>query len=163
MLAGALILPVYLWERRSEWPRAGPGRTASSLLALGLFGVTLNQLLFVFGLSRTSVAHAAIFANLTPITGAAAGLPRAAWSKSRRGKLGGMAVALGGVAAAESASSRARRNARHVPGGRPAHFLPARFAFALFTVLGKPVTERHSTITVNAFAYVAAARSCWPP
>ena len=32
-------------------------------MVLGLLGVALNQFLFVMGLSRTSVAHAAIFAN----------------------------------------------------------------------------------------------------
>ena len=34
---------------------------------IGIFGVSLNQFLFVLGLSRTSVAHASIFANMSPI------------------------------------------------------------------------------------------------
>ena len=62
---GALISRVYLWERRRpelSWTL----RDVTQLVVLGLFGVALNQFLFVVGLSRTSVAHSSIFANTTP-------------------------------------------------------------------------------------------------
>ena len=67
------------------------------LLALGLLGVGLNQLLFISGLARTSVAHAALMIGLTPILvlllAAAAGQ-----EKLSAARLIGMAIALAGVA-----------------------------------------------------------------
>ena len=48
---------------------SGPGRTrrSCSVGLLGLFGVTLNQLFFMIGLSRTSVVHSALIIAMTPI------------------------------------------------------------------------------------------------
>jgi len=154
LFAGALILPAWWWERRRYGTR-WTWREAPSLVALGLLGVTLNQLLFVFGLSRTSVAHAAIFANLTPITvlllASAGGLER-----FTAGKLGGMAVALSGVALLKTLEPHAR-NAPAASLAGDLLIFAGGVAFALFTVFGKPVTKRHSAITVNAIAYVAGA------
>lgn len=154
LFAGALILPAWWWERRRNAAR-WTWREAPALLALGLLGVTLNQMLFVFGLSRTSVAHAAIFANLTPITvlllASARGLERIT-----AGKLAGMAVALSGVALLTTLEPRAR-NAPAASLAGDLLIFAGGFAFALFTVFGKPATKRHSAITVNTFAYVSGA------
>ena len=65
--AGILILPAYWWERRRSATPLWTLRDVPLLVVLGLFGVSLNQFLFVLGLSRTSVAHSSIFANTTPI------------------------------------------------------------------------------------------------
>jgi drug/metabolite transporter (DMT)-like permease len=154
LFAGALILPAWWWERRGGGAR-WTWRDAPALLGLGLLGVTLNQMLFVFGLSRTSVAHAAIFANLTPIAvlvlASAGGLER-----FTAGKLGGMAVALSGVALLKTLEPHAPNAPRASLAGDLLIFAGG-FAFALFTVFGKPATRRHSSITVNTVAYVAGA------
>lgn len=154
LFAGALILPAWWWERRrngSRWRWSD----APALLALGLLGVTLNQLLFVFGLGRTSVAHAAIFANLTPIgvllLASARGIERIT-----AGKLTGMAVALGGVALLKTLEPR-MRNAPQASLAGDLLIFAGGFAFALFTVFGKPVANRLSAITVIGFAYVSGA------
>ena len=42
-------------------------RNLAASASLGIFGVTLNQVFFVVGLSRTSVAHAAILIGLEPL------------------------------------------------------------------------------------------------
>ena len=90
--AGVLILPVYEWERRrslTRWTR----QDVPLLLGLGIFGVTLNQLFFIVGLSRTSVAHSSIIIGLTPvlvlILASLRGLERMTARKAM-----GMAVAL---------------------------------------------------------------------
>ncbi|HBY61384.1 MAG TPA: hypothetical protein DEH78_16300, partial [Solibacterales bacterium] len=65
-VAGLLILPLYLSKtrgRKRSWSRAD----VPVLVLLGVLGVFLNQLFFVFGLQRTSVAHAAIVIGLTPV------------------------------------------------------------------------------------------------
>jgi drug/metabolite transporter (DMT)-like permease len=158
-LAGVMILPAYFWERR----RNGAGWTrseAGALLALGLLGVSGNQLLFVLGLSRTSVAHAAIFANMIPIVILILSTMKGL-EKITAPKLAGMTIALGGVALLKTLERRA-------PGGPAASWLgdllifSGSFAFALFTVFGKPYTKSHSAVTVMAIAYVTGAIAMAP-
>lgn len=153
-IAGVLMLPIYWWERRKTGDR--PARSElPMLLLLGLFGVTLNQLLFVLGLSRTSAAHSAIFGNLSPMVVlllAAAGR----MEKLTPVKLAGMAIALAGVTMLQSLEA-----GRHGAGGPTLLGDVITFggacAFAAFTVLGKTVTRQHSAVTVNTFAYVGGA------
>src|ERR1035441_3038548 len=70
-ISGVMMLPLYAWERVTKRPerppQAGSLPHIVQLLLLGLLGVTLNQFFFIVGLSRTSVAHAAILIGLTPI------------------------------------------------------------------------------------------------
>ncbi len=153
--AGAMMLPIYCWQVRRNPQRARWTRTdAPGLLSLGVFGVTLNQLLFIVGLNRTSVAHAALLVGLGPILV----LSIAAMMRMERITLrngAGMLVALAGVALINAAPS----------GGRRATLIGNLFvflgsvAFAVFTVFGKRVAAHQSSVLVNTFAY-AAGRSC---
>jgi len=149
--AAVLILPVYGWQRRrqrSTWTL----RDLPLLVTIGVFGVSLNQFLFVVGLSRTSVAHSSIFANLSPIIvlllAAATGL-----EKLTPAKTAGVAVSLVGVVLLR-AFARPQGEATFL--GDLLTFLGA-FTFAVFTVLGKPTAKQHGSITVNTVAYVGGA------
>lgn len=152
-LAGILILPAYWWERRRLPAPSWTLRDAPLLVTLGMFGVALNQFLFVLGLNRTSVAHSSIFANTTPILilllASARGLERLnGW------KLTGVLVALGGVVLLRTLDNRPHGGATLA--GDFLTFCGA-MAFSIFTVLGKPHTKRYGTITVNTFAYAGGA------
>jgi drug/metabolite transporter (DMT)-like permease len=124
---------------------------------LGLFGVTLNQVFFVVGLSRTSVAHAALLIGLTPIQVLIVARLRGQERITAR-KAVGMGIALAGVAVLKAFD----------PPGAGATWigdlvvLLAGLSFALFTVFGKEVTARYSTITMNAYAYVGGAIALLP-
>jgi len=162
--AGVMVLPLYVWERVKVGPAILPaakiGRPTRvvQLLLLGLFGVTLNQVFFVVGLSRTSVAHAAILIGLTPIQVLIIARLRGQERITPR-KAVGMAIALAGVAVL---------TAFHPPGGAGATWtgdfvvLLAGLSFALFTVFGKEVTQRYSTVTMNTYAYVGGAVALLP-
>jgi drug/metabolite transporter (DMT)-like permease len=151
-MAGVLMLPVYAWYRRRH-PPTWTRRDLPLMIAIGIFGVSLNQFLFVVGLSRTSVAHAAIFANLSPflvlMLAAASGL-----EKLTSRKLVGVAVALGGVILLRVADARPHGNATFM--GDFLTFLGS-LAFAIFTVLGKPTAKLHGSIAINTVAYVGGA------
>src|SRR5438309_2165090 len=67
VIAGVFILPVFLWKTRGR-PRSWPARDVAALLMLGVGLAVGNQVLFVIGLARTSVAHAAVAVALSPIT-----------------------------------------------------------------------------------------------
>ncbi len=152
-MAGVLILPAYWWERRHRAERLWTLRDVPQLVVLGLFGVALNQFLFVIGLSRTSVAHSSIFANTTPILilllASALGLERLT-----RWKLVGVMVALTGVVLLRTFDTGPQGEATLA--GDLITFCGA-MAFSIFTVLGKPEANRYGTITVNTFAYAGGA------
>lgn len=159
--AGVAMLPLYGWERTRR-PAASPagrtGREILQLLVLGILGVTLNQVFFVVGLSRTSVAHAAILIGLTPIQVLIIARLRGQEKITVR-KAVGMAIALAGVAVLKwfepAAGTGATWTGDFV-------ILLAGLCFALFTVFGKEVTARYSTITMNAYAYVGGALALLP-
>jgi drug/metabolite transporter (DMT)-like permease len=151
--AGLMMLPLYVWERATKPQPSVSGRNIVRLLLLGLLGVTLNQVLFVVGLSRTSVAHAAILIGLTPIQvliiAGLRGLERITARKAL-----GMAIALAGVAVLKAFEPVAAAGATWLG---DLFMLLAGLCFALFTVFGKEVTGQYSTITMNTYAYVGGA------
>ena len=152
-MAGILILPAYWWQGWRRTERLWTLRDVPQLVVLGLFGVALNQFLFVVGLSRTSVAHSSIFANLTPILvlllASVRGLERLTGLK-----LVGVMVALTGVVLLRTLDAGPQGEATLA--GDFITFCGA-MAFSIFTVLGKPATKRYGTITVNTFAYAGGA------
>lgn len=155
-LAGLFVWPLYCWQGRRKsdrWER----EDLPALIWLGLFGVALNQLLFVTGLSRTSVGHSAFIMGMTPILV----LLIAASMKLERitaRKVIGMCVALAGVAILKAFE---HKDSGPTWFGDAATFLSA-LSFALFTVFGKRATLRHKSITVNAFAYIGGAVALSP-
>lgn len=157
IIAAIILLPIYIARakrNKPEWSR----RLIWKLIILGLLGVGLNQVLFVFGMARTSVAHAALIIGLTPVTvfmlAAAAGQERLSPAR-----LVGMFIALAGVAVLQLSGG---------PAG-DATFLgdlivfTGSSAFAAFTVVGKSEAKRVGGITVNTFAYVTSALALLPP
>lgn len=153
-IAAVLMAPIYWWERRSKDDPV-TAEDLRLLIGLGVFGLALNQVFFVFGLSRTSVAHSAVIIGLTPMVVLLMAAALGQEHLTAR-KLVGMGIALGGVALLKAFE------AKPVQGGGPTWAgdlltLMAVTAFSAFTVFGKSATARHSPVTVNAYAYVGAA------
>jgi drug/metabolite transporter (DMT)-like permease len=154
-IAGLIMLPVYLWKCGARMPG---GRDVVRLLVLGVFGVTLNQLFFILGLSRTSVAHSSLIIGMTPVMvllmARLRGLERITPLKAA-----GMAIAFAGLVLLR---------AFEPPNGTAAtwlgdfYILLTALAFAIFTVFGKEETARHGAIAVNGFAYVGGAITLAP-
>jgi drug/metabolite transporter (DMT)-like permease len=147
LLAAGLMIPLYR-GRSHAWTR----RDVFRLLALGVLGVGLNQLLFVLGVSRTSVAHAAIIIGLTPITVLALATV-AGQEKLRASRMLGMVVALVGVLILQIAAGG---STTHTLLGDVLVFLGS-LSFSVYTVAGKAMTHRLGTVAVNTVAYLASA------
>jgi drug/metabolite transporter (DMT)-like permease len=152
-LAALFILPVYLWKRRrQDVPELWGGGEGRSVVLIALFGVALNQVLFVLGLSRTSVAHAALVIAVSPVLV----LLLSGWlghERLSRWKLVGMAIAVAGVAVLNLAPTKAQGVTLW---GDALTFLAA-LTFALFTVTSKQLAARHGALTLTTFAYIGGA------
>jgi drug/metabolite transporter (DMT)-like permease len=151
VISGALILPVFiLWRRRAAEPF--PWRDAPLLFLVGAGGCAFNQFLFVLGLGRTSVPHAAIIVSLGPLQvlllAALLGQERITMRKAL-----GMAVAVGGIAVLQFARTG---TGEHSPLGDAICFFSGT-AFACYTVFGKRLSARHGPVTMNTFCYVGGA------
>ena len=146
LMAGALILPVYFARPRIALTR----RDMARLVMLGVFGVALNQVLFIVGISKTTVAHTGLLIALIPvlvlIIAGSLGM-----EKITATKVLGMGLAIAGVAILQSA-----RGGNASVLGDAFVFLAA-IVFAVFTVMGKKTLEKVDPITVNTFGYVGAA------
>jgi drug/metabolite transporter (DMT)-like permease len=156
VLAGALMFATYLvWVRKrpdaviGKWPR----RDLLILSAIGVLGMVGNQILFVAGLGRTSVAHASLVIATTPVQ-----VLLLAWMRGQERlttlKVAGMSMAIGGVGVLNLAPGRSARGASLV--GDFLVFLCA-FSFALYSVLGKERIRKYGAIPVNALGFGISA------
>jgi drug/metabolite transporter (DMT)-like permease len=157
-MAGLFMIPVYASQRGGarSWSR----RDLPMLVYLGVFGVTLNQLFFMIGLSRTSVAHSALLIAMTPIFV----LIIAAIAKQERitlRKAAGMLIAFGGVGILNLLPVTGPPGSQPTVVGDVFAFLAAA-TFALFTVICKTVSLRLSAVTVNTFGYLTGAVALAP-
>jgi len=148
-IAGLIMLPIYLFRQPARQRDLWKWREFRTLALLGLCGVVVNQMFFVLGLARTSVAHAAIVIALTPmlvlIMAVGVGQEHLKWRQTA-----GMAIALAGVVVLQLGKKSGTAATLF---GDFLIFLAA-LTFAIFTVAGKTVTKRYGPVTVNTFAYV---------
>ncbi len=153
-VAAVLLAPLYLWTR---WRRNGGDpwqrRELLTLAVLGVFGITLNQVFFVLGMNRTSVAHAALLIATTPLQVMLLAALRGQESITPR-KACGMLTAVGGIAVLNLGPGRGPQGASFA--GDLFVFLAA-FSFSVYTVFSKEVTRRHDSVTVNSLGYFAGA------
>jgi len=151
VVAAVVLLPVYFWVRRrgDQWSR----REVLTLAGLGVFGITLNQVFFVMGMQRTSVAHAALVIATTPLQVMLLAALRGQETITVR-KVSGMLVAVGGIAVLHLGPTQNVLGTSFF--GDFLVFL-ASFCFSLYTVFGKEATEHHDSLTVNSLGYIAGA------
>jgi drug/metabolite transporter (DMT)-like permease len=156
LIAGVLMIVMYLfWVRKRpegaihKWP----WRDLLILSGVGVLGMVGNQILFVAGMSRTSVAHASLVIATTPVQ-----VLLFAWVRGLERltalKIAGMAMAIGGVGVLNLAPGRSAHGASVV--GDLLIFLCAS-SFAGYTVLGKERMRKFGTIPVNALGFGVSA------
>lgn len=128
------------------------------LILLGILVVPVNQGLFLFGLAQSTPSHAALLYALTPVVVLL--LARRLLNESRFwDKLVGVTAAFAGVAVILLDRGLAQEVA--VLRG-DAMILVAVFAWALYTVLSKPLLERYDPMTVTTWCIVAGSAFCLP-
>ena len=150
----ALLLYLRL---RGPWPGI-ERRDIPKLLLLGFLAVPINQGFFLFGLARSTASHASLLYALTPLVVLL--LARKLLGEGAvLAKLGGTAVAFAGVAVI--LLERGLAHEREVLAG-DLMILLAVLAFALYTVLSKPLTIRYGAMPVTTWTIVAGTLMCLP-
>jgi drug/metabolite transporter (DMT)-like permease len=154
VVAGAFMAPIYFWgrERWEERGEAWRWRDWPALLGIGIFGLVGNQVVFVYAISRTSVAHSALIVTLGPLL-VLAGAVWLGQERLTRAKLVGMLVAACGVLALQFGHASKAGSSM----GGDLLMLVSITMFAAFTVLGKGLAARFGPITINTFAFVGGA------
>lgn len=142
-----LLLASVLWGRgsalhvkRREWPL---------MILLALAGVALNQLFFVLGLSRTSVAHTSLIIALGPVMVLVLSCLRRLEALTVL-KLAGMLVSFAGVAVL-TIRHAAETNGAHWQGDLIV--LASSASFAVYTILVKQVSQRYDALTLNTLVF----------
>ncbi|MBI4907171.1 MAG: EamA family transporter [Acidobacteria bacterium] len=149
LLAGLILLPLYMWKGRQLDKEPWTAKDVPVLLGLGVIGVTFNQVLFLLGLNRTSTTHAAIITGLMPLQV----LIISMFMKVERMSLvraGGMLVAITGVGVLQTVNDP---HGRATLLGDLLIFLSGS-SFAAFAVLSKKLTQRHGGLTINTFGFL---------
>jgi len=155
-LAGIFLVPAYWQVTRAAGKRWWPSGNVSMLAFLAVCNVG-NQLLFIYGLNRTSSAHSAWILGACPIfvllIAARIGLERITARK-----MIGMALALSGVAylARQASGAPGAPLAQATPAGDAITAL-AGILFSFFAVYAKKATETYGTVVVNGFAFMGGA------
>jgi len=149
-VAGAAIiyLALFLFGRR-PFPWRITARAWPTLVLLAMAGVTFNQLFFIGGLARSSVAHAGLIVALGPIMVLVLSCLMRLEALTVN-KFLGMLISFGGVAVLTTGKA-GRLNGGHVVGDLI--LLAASAVFAYYTILVKEVVDRYDALTLNTLAY----------
>jgi drug/metabolite transporter (DMT)-like permease len=146
--AALVFLLVFLaWPQRPRLRLAG--RQWLLMAALGLSGVTLNQLFFIGGLERTSVAHTGLIVSLGPVMVLFLSCVLRLEALTAL-KLAGMLVSFGGVAVLTVGPSVPRSGANWQG---DLIVLASSAVFACYTILVKGVSDRYDALTLNTLVF----------
>lgn len=159
VLSAVILWPLFL-ARMTEGEASRLWQERKKLFWLAVFGVTLNQFFFVTGLKNTSAAHASIIISLTPvlvlIVARLHGLERFTALK-----LVGLCICMVGVTMLTLARSPQML-------GTPASVVgdatvaASSLSFAYFAVMGKEITARLNSVTLNTAAFSIGALTLLP-
>ena len=145
----ALVYGVLFFLLRRRLPRRLTARAWWVLALVAMSGVTFNQLFFVGGLARSSVAHAGLIVALGPIMVLVLSCLMRLEALTIP-KFVGMLIAFAGVAVL-TVGKAGRLNGGHLAGDLI--LLAGSAVFAYYTILVKEVADQYDALTLNALAY----------
>lgn len=150
MFLASLFLAVLALYAAREMPSR---RDLAKLFGLSLLGISLNQLFFLEGLSRTSAINATILICMIPVftTGLAVLLGK---ERPRPSRLLGIAIAFGGTMVLIGIGDFDLRDQHTI--GNLLVVLNA-FFYSFYLVLSRPMLSRYRSTTVVAWTFLFGA------
>ncbi len=159
VLAAVLLFGIVLLGRM-PMPRS---RDAVALLALGVLGNGIYQFFFVEGISRTSASDAALVVAASPAFIAIIGRIRGIERVHARG-VAGIALSIAGIGLVVLGTTKGTGGSSSVIGDLLV--LCGSLAWAAYTVMLKPYTERVPGMQLSAFTMLGGAVTllivAWP-
>jgi drug/metabolite transporter (DMT)-like permease len=158
-LAGAALVLGILFL---AWPRRPRIRLHARqwlfLLWVALFGITLNQLFFIGGLSRTSVAHAGLIVALGPVMVLVLSCLMRLEALTAL-KFAGMVISFAGVGFLTMGEARQGSSASL---SGDLILIAGSAVFAYYTVMVKELADRYDALTLNMLIFVMGAVMMMP-
>ena len=150
VLGAALVFALLFVAGRKTWRRL-TGREWAFVALLALNGVTLNQIFFLGGLARSSVAHAGLIVALGPIMVLVLACLLRLEALTAL-KFAGMLIAFGGVGilSADKAGDGGRWTGDLI-------LLAGSAVFAYYTILMKEAADRYDALTLNLLGFGTGA------
>jgi drug/metabolite transporter (DMT)-like permease len=148
MVLASLALGLIALSLRGRWPARG---VALRLLLLGVLGNGLYQLLFVEGIALTRAGNAALMLAATPAFVALIGRVRGVERIGARG-LVGILLSMAGIGLIVFSTAQGESTTSSVTGDLLV--LAACLAWATYTVLLKPYTERVDGVVLSALTMI---------
>lgn len=150
-VAGAALLFAVIYFFRHGRPRLRLTRREWGFMALvAMSGVTFNQLFFIGGVARSSVAHAGLIVALGPVMVLVLSCLLRLEALTVP-KFLGMLISFAGVAVL-TIGKGARGNGSYLKGDLI--LLAGSAVFAYYTILVKEAADRYDAVTLNGIAYV---------
>jgi drug/metabolite transporter (DMT)-like permease len=158
MVSAVVMIPIF-WRQSRRNPVHLSLRDFGLLLALGFGGITMNQVFWTFGTSRTTVVHSSMIMGTTPLwvllIAGAIGLERITATK-----VAGLLIALSGVVLLQFSRAKGAAGGPTLWGD----FLMLLCAMALagMTAYGKLHKPKTGGIGVNTVGYVVGSIALLP-
>ncbi|MCI0589771.1 MAG: EamA family transporter [Planctomycetes bacterium] len=138
--------------------RRPPREDLRRIALLGILAVPLNQLFFLEGLARSSASHAALIYALTPI--GVRVIDHLRGTRTTPLELLGLVSALAGTVLVLLARTGGAFSPEPLLGD--AFLLVAMVSWVLYTVLSKPLVERHGALRVSGWTILAGTAVTLP-
>jgi drug/metabolite transporter (DMT)-like permease len=151
VIIAAIILVCVVVVRGDGWPTR---RQSLGLIALGVLGNGIYQILFIQGVSRTRAGDASLVMAATPAFIALIGRMRGVERVGGRGWTG-IFLSILGIAFVSGASLMSHAGGGSIVGDLL--IIAASFCWAIYTVLLKPYTHATDGVTLSALTMVGGA------
>jgi len=151
-LAALFLIVVMLANRE---PFAIELRDSYAIIRLGFLGITLYNILFMYGLKLTTAANSALLISLSPLFGALFSAASGKEPLTARISFGLVVATAGVVLIVRSHHGELSFSASDVAGDLLT--LCATLTWALYTITAKPLLEKYSAIKVTAYSFASGS------
>jgi len=146
-LAALFLFCVMLIQRE---PFRVERRDIGKIILLGFIGISLYNILFMYGLQRTTASNSALFIAMSPLFAAMTQFATKNERLTSGGALGLLLSSVGALLIIWTRTGGLSFSWQDVSGDLLT--LAASFSWALYTLLAKPLLEKYSPIKITAYS-----------
>jgi drug/metabolite transporter (DMT)-like permease len=155
VVGAALVFAALYWAR--GFRRIGSRRDAAALVLCAIFGVALNQFLYLTGLSHSSAIHATVIGTSIPVFTAAIAMAvrqeRMSWRK-----IGGIGLAISGALTVANLTSFRLKDVSF----GDLFFVANSLSYAGYLVLSRELLRRIDVLTLSFWSFLFGAAMVLP-